>query len=78
MSTLVEQTGESPTRRAGRDLTAWSVLAALLLLGALAGPFFAGRIYTADDLGAPKKLPVRMCDVQPGIAKLVNSLQKTE
>lgn len=58
MSTSVEQTGESSTSRAGRDLTAWSMLAALLLLGALAGPFFAGRIYTADDLGA-FHLPIR-------------------
>ena len=38
--------------RAGRDLVAWSLLAGLLLLAVLAGPFFAGRIYTADDLGA--------------------------
>ena len=27
---------------------------------------------------APKKLPVRMCDVQPGIARSVNSFQKSE
>ena len=44
--------------RASRDLVAWSVLAGLLLLGALAGPFFAGHIYTADDLGA-FHLPIR-------------------
>ncbi len=31
---------------------AWSLLAAVVLLGALAGPFFAGRVYTRDDLGA--------------------------
>ena len=43
---------------AGRGLTAWSLLAGLLLLAALAGPFFAGRIYTTDDLGA-FHLPVR-------------------
>ena len=35
-----------------RDLFAWSLLAGLLLLIALAGPFFAGRVYTFDDLGA--------------------------
>ena len=30
----------------------WSLLGAMLLLAALAGPFLAGRIYTKDDLGA--------------------------
>jgi hypothetical protein len=44
--------------RASRDLIAWSILAGLMLLGALAGPFFAGRVYTADDLGA-FHLPLR-------------------
>lgn len=47
-----------PTDRADRNLVAWSLLAGVLLWGALAGPFFAGRIYTADDLGA-FHLPVR-------------------
>ena len=41
-----------------RNLTAWTLLAGLLLFAALAGPFFAGRIYTADDLGA-FHLPMR-------------------
>ena len=44
--------------RAGRNLAAWSMLAGLLLFGTLAGPFFAGHIYTADDLGQ-FHLPVR-------------------
>ena len=44
--------------RSGRNLTAWTLLAGLLLFAALAGPFFAGRVYTADDLGA-FHLPVR-------------------
>ncbi|MFW6124653.1 MAG: hypothetical protein ACOC46_00785 [Pirellulales bacterium] len=35
-----------------RDLFAWSLLTGLLLLMGLAGPFFAGRVYTYDDLGA--------------------------
>jgi hypothetical protein len=41
-----------------RNLFAWTFLAGLILLGALAGPFWAGRIYTHDDLGA-FHLPVR-------------------
>jgi len=41
-----------------RTLFAWSLLAGLVLLAALAGPFFAGQIYTADDLGA-LHLPTR-------------------
>jgi hypothetical protein len=35
-----------------RDLFAWSLLAAVILLSVLALPFFAGGLYTADDLGA--------------------------
>ncbi|MEN6406415.1 MAG: YfhO family protein [Thermoguttaceae bacterium] len=42
----------------GDDTVAWAVLAALVLLGVLAAPFFAGRIYTADDLGG-FHLPLR-------------------
>ena len=34
-----------------RDLFAWSLLAAVILLSLLAMPFFAGGLYTADDLG---------------------------
>ena len=41
-----------------RKLAAWSLLAGLLLFAVLAGPFFAGRVYTRDDLGA-YHLPVR-------------------
>ncbi len=40
------------------DLAAWSLLAGLVVLAAMAAPMFAGRIYTADDLGA-FHLPVR-------------------
>jgi hypothetical protein len=43
---------ESAVERSDRNLAAWSMLAGLLLFGALAVPFFAGRVYTADDLGA--------------------------
>ncbi len=35
-----------------RNLMAWSLFAGLILFAVLAVPFFAGRIYTADDLGA--------------------------
>ncbi|MEN6366523.1 MAG: YfhO family protein [Thermoguttaceae bacterium] len=42
----------------GGDTTAWAALAAIILLAALAVPFFAGRIYTADDLGG-FHLPLR-------------------
>ncbi|MCD4728081.1 MAG: hypothetical protein K8R46_10490, partial [Pirellulales bacterium] len=48
----------SPEDCSGRNLTAWTLLAGLLLFAVLAGPFFAGRVYTADDLGA-FHLPVR-------------------
>ena len=34
-----------------RDLFAWALLAAVILLSVLAMPFFAGGLYTADDLG---------------------------
>jgi len=34
-----------------RDLFAWSLLAAIILLSILAMPFFAGGLYTADELG---------------------------
>ncbi len=34
-----------------RDLFAWSLLAAIILLSILAMPFFAGGLYTTDDLG---------------------------
>ena len=44
--------------RGQRNLFAWAFLAGLILLAALAGPFWAGRIYTHDDLGA-FHLPVR-------------------
>ncbi len=58
MSERVREKAELPADRTSRNLVAWSILAGLLLLGALAGPFFAGRIYTADDLGA-FHLPIR-------------------
>jgi hypothetical protein len=58
MSERMGEKAELPADRTSRNLVAWSILAGLLLLGALAGPFFAGRIYTADDLGA-FHLPMR-------------------
>lgn len=41
-----------------RTVFAWTLLCCLLLWAAMAGPFFAGRIYTFDDLGA-FHLPLR-------------------
>jgi len=52
------QCGNRPPGRSRRDLFSWSLLAGLLLTAALAGPFFAGRVWTHDDLGA-FHLPVR-------------------
>ncbi len=49
---------QAPSDHTQRELFAWSLLAGLLLLAALAGPFFAGRVYTGDDLGG-FHLPVR-------------------
>ncbi|MCA9099543.1 MAG: YfhO family protein [Planctomycetales bacterium] len=37
----------------------WLLLGCVLLMAVMAGPFFAGRIYTADDLGA-FHIPVRV------------------
>lgn len=34
-----------------RQLFAWIALACVVLLGAMAAPFFLGRVYTRDDLG---------------------------
>jgi hypothetical protein len=39
------------TAHCERDLFAWSLLAGVILLALLAMPFFAGGLYTADDLG---------------------------
>lgn len=47
-----ERSAGPPADRWQRDLFAWALLAALLLLAALAGPFFAGKVYLRDDLGA--------------------------
>jgi hypothetical protein len=52
MSKRVIENLEAGDERGSRPLAAWSALAGILLFAALAGPFFAGRIYTADDLGA--------------------------
>jgi hypothetical protein len=38
--------------RTEKDFFSWSLLAALVLLAALAWPFFAGRVYLGGDLGA--------------------------
>jgi hypothetical protein len=58
MSDRLSQMTEPPAEDGGRPLTAWSLLAGVLLLGVLAGPLLAGRVYTADDLGA-FHLPLR-------------------
>jgi hypothetical protein len=58
MSYSPPATSESPAARSQRQWFAWSLLAALVLLTALAAPFFAGRVYVRDDLGA-FHLPVR-------------------
>ena len=47
-----------PADRSARHLIVWSLAAGLLLLVAMAGPFLAGRVCTADDLGA-FHLPLR-------------------
>ena len=43
---------QSAADRRRRNLSAWTLLAALLLFAALEGPFLAGRVYTYDDLGS--------------------------
>jgi hypothetical protein len=48
----------NPAHHFERNVFAWSLLAGLILFIALAGPFFAGRIYSLDDLGA-YHLPIR-------------------
>jgi len=58
MPHLPEKSSPPSADRTPRDLFAWSLLASLILLGAMAGPFFAGRVYTRDDLGA-YHLPIR-------------------
>ena len=42
----------SEARSPRRNLYAWTLLAALLLFAAMEVPFFAGRVYTYDDLGS--------------------------
>jgi hypothetical protein len=42
---------DSTPDRIQRNLFAWCLLAGVLLMAVLAGPFFAGRVYTRDDLG---------------------------
>lgn len=49
---------EHPAYHRERNLFAWALLAGLMLLLALAGPFIAGRIYSRDDLGT-YHLPIR-------------------
>jgi hypothetical protein len=58
MSERTDDTIELPADPNVGDLGAWSILAGIVLWGILAGPFFAGCVYTADDLGA-FHLPVR-------------------
>src|SRR2546423_3375028 len=55
-STIHRADAFQPTRE--RRLLAWSLLASVLLFAAVAGPYWLGRIYTADDLWA-YHLPVR-------------------
>ncbi len=47
-----------PAYHCERNLFACSLLAGLMLFAGLAGPFFAGRIYSRDDLGG-FHLPIR-------------------
>ncbi len=49
----------SGTDHRRRNLFAWTILAGLLLFAALEAPFFAGRVYTYDDLGS-FHIPVRV------------------
>lgn len=58
VSLYLVETPEPSADPIGRNLAAWSALVGLLLWAVLAGPFFAGRVYTADDLGA-LHLPLR-------------------
>lgn len=48
----------NPTYHSERNLFAWSLLAGLMIFAFMAGPFFFGRIYSRNDLGA-YHLPVR-------------------
>lgn len=51
-------TSELAPRRFQRDLFAWTLLASVLLCGAMAIPFFQGQVPTSDDLWA-YHLPTR-------------------
>jgi len=58
---MFHQSGEStdrPTDGGQQDLVTWTLVAALLLLAALAGPGLVGCVWTHDDLGA-FHLPLR-------------------
>lgn len=55
---LTTPTASAPLADERRNRAAWVLLANVLLLAALAGPFLTGRIYTHDDLGA-LHLPLR-------------------
>jgi len=49
------QSDKSTDRAAGRSeraLLRWSLLSAVVLLAAMAGPYVAGRVPTRDDLRA--------------------------
>ncbi len=58
MTMSTEPITETGRTAADRHTLAWVMLAALGLYGALALPFFRGRVYTIDDLGA-FHLPLR-------------------
>ena len=54
----LDQSVAPSAERLSRDLAAWSFWAGSLLFAAMAVPFWAGRLYVADDLGA-FHLPIR-------------------
>jgi hypothetical protein len=56
--TLEASKPSHPAYHCERNLLAWSLLAALIIFAAMAAPFFLGRIYSRNDLGA-YHLPVR-------------------
>ena len=58
MKTTASRTTISDVHRVDGAIWSWSLLGGVLLCAAMAGPFFAGRVYTFDDLGA-FHLPLR-------------------
>jgi hypothetical protein len=58
MPASVAQKADLSPSLADRNLTVWALLAGAVIWGGMAWPMFAGRVYSADDLGA-FHLPVR-------------------